>query len=96
MGAFEAEGIHSPRTIIVEKAVVIIITLKRPILSATIPGRMRPKILGKVSGLEVVLGVGSSYDAAFRIGITYIDKLADMPWLWALVAVNQSRYEGRS
>jgi hypothetical protein len=47
MGAFEAEGSQSPSTIMVEKAVVMIMTLKRPILSATIPGRMRPKILDK-------------------------------------------------
>jgi hypothetical protein len=47
MGALEAEGSQRPRTIIVEKAVVMIMTLKRPILSATIPGRIRPKILGR-------------------------------------------------
>jgi len=36
----------------------------------------------------------ASYEAAFRMGITYMDKLADIPWLWALITVSQGGYEG--
>jgi hypothetical protein len=26
----------------------------------------------------------ATYEAAFRMGITYMARLVDMPWLWAL------------
>ena len=43
MGALAADGSHSASTITAEKAVVRIITLKRPILSASMPGRDAPE-----------------------------------------------------
>jgi hypothetical protein len=39
------DGSHNPNTMMAEKAVLMIITLKRPIRSAIIPGIMRPKML---------------------------------------------------
>jgi len=42
--AFEFDGSHKARTMIAEKPEVRIITLKRPMRSATIPGRIRPNI----------------------------------------------------
>ena len=45
IGAFEDEGSQRPSTMMAEKPVVIIMTLKRPILSAAMPGRIRPKML---------------------------------------------------
>ncbi len=45
MGALAADGSHRAKTIMDENAVVMIMTLKRPTLSATIPGKILPKIL---------------------------------------------------
>lgn len=45
MGALDFEGSHSASTMMEEKAVVMIMTLNRPIRSATMPGRIRPNIL---------------------------------------------------
>ena len=44
IGAFPLEGSQRAKTIMAEKAVVVIITLKRPSLSAIMPGRIRPNI----------------------------------------------------
>lgn len=46
MGALAADGSQRASTMMAEKLVVTIITLKRPNRSAIIPGRTRPKILG--------------------------------------------------
>ncbi len=53
MGAFDFEGSQRPRTMMVEKAVVNIMTLKRPILSAIMPGRIRPNILLGLSECDI-------------------------------------------
>lgn len=45
IGTLAAEGSQRARTRMAEKAVTIIMTLKRPRRSAMMPGRMRPKIL---------------------------------------------------
>jgi hypothetical protein len=68
MGALLADGSHRARTIMAEKAVVMIMTLKRPNRSASMPGRIRPKILG---WLMMVWGINEecTYEAAFRMGI---------------------------
>jgi hypothetical protein len=38
--------------------------------------------------IEKFSNLGLSYDAAFKIGITYIAMLVDMPWLRALFSVS--------
>jgi len=45
IGAFALAGSQRASTMTAENAVVMIMTLKRPILSAIMPGRIRPKIL---------------------------------------------------
>jgi hypothetical protein len=44
-------GIQSARVMTAENAVIRIMTLNRPILSATMPGTIRPNILVSVSGI---------------------------------------------
>ena len=44
MGVFAFDGSQRASTMTAEKAVVTIMTLKRPVLSAMIPGKIRPKI----------------------------------------------------
>lgn len=88
MGAFAFEGSHKANTMIAENPVVMIMTLNRPMRSATIPGRIRPKILGTPSASLPSGPINSTYEAAFKIGIIYIDKFADIPWLRALRKVS--------
>lgn len=83
MGALPREGSHRARTMMAEKAVVIIMTLNRPIRSAIMPGKIRPKILLQISvSRDVLILSRHTYEAAFRIDRRYKERLVDMPSCW--------------
>lgn len=59
MATIPLPGIHNARTMMAEKQVVIIMTLKRPNRSAMIPGMIRPKT-------EAALRMGMRYIVRLR------------------------------
>jgi hypothetical protein len=84
IGALPFAGSQRARTMMAEKVVVIIMTLNRPIRSAIIPGRIRPKILlSKLAPPVVSSPIRDAYEAALRIDRRYRERLVDMPFSWA-------------